>query len=169
MVAASKIASAWDNGLRCPNRSSHKSPRYGKHYTVEEIHDIFSPSEESVDAVRAWLESAGIAPERVSQSVNKQWLQFDADAEEVENLLQTKYYVYSHSMTGKSHVATDEYVSPRQLFPDVMWLMVQSDTMSRKRSASTLITSPPGSSCSRSAARGRPSMRSAASRTPSPR
>lgn len=97
-----------DGGLHCPNRSHHKSPRYGKHYTVEEVHDIFAPSEESVDAVRAWLESAGIAPERVSQSVNKQWLQFDADAEEVENLLQTEYYVYSHSVTGKSHVATDE-------------------------------------------------------------
>lgn len=52
----------------------------------------------------------GIAGHRVSQSVNKQWLQFDAEAEEVENLLRTEYYLYSHQGTGKSHIACQEYV-----------------------------------------------------------
>lgn len=61
-----------------------------------------------MDDVRAWLESAGISADRISQSVNKQWLQFDADAAEVEKLFRTKYYLYSHSGTGRSHVACRE-------------------------------------------------------------
>lgn len=75
---------------------------------MDEVHDLFAPSQDSVDSVRAWLESAGIDPDRISQSTNKQWLQFDADADEAERLLRTEYYVHSHSGTGKSHVACGE-------------------------------------------------------------
>ena len=72
------------------------------------MHDLFAPTQKSVDDVRSWLESAGIAKDRITQSVNKQWIQFDADAEELEKLLHTEYYVYSHSETGRSHVACRE-------------------------------------------------------------
>jgi len=84
------------------------SSRYGQYYTAEEIHDLFAPSKETVDSVRDWLENMGIAGHRISQSTNKQWLQFDADAEEVESLLNTEYYVYEHQETGKNHVACRE-------------------------------------------------------------
>jgi hypothetical protein len=33
-----------------------------------------------VDAVHEWLVSAGVTVEKISQSVNKQWMQFDASA-----------------------------------------------------------------------------------------
>ena len=82
--------------------------RYGKHMTESEIHDLFAPSQERVDNVRSWLESSGIASHRISQSTNKQWIQFDADADEVERLLRTEYYIYSHEKTGRSHVACRE-------------------------------------------------------------
>lgn len=72
------------------------------------MHDLFAPSQSSVDEVRAWVKSAGIAADRISQSANKQWLQFDANAEEVERLLRTKYSLFSHSETGRSHVACRE-------------------------------------------------------------
>ena len=88
--------------------SNPKSSRYGKYYTAEEIHDLFAPTKESVDSVRDWLESMGIAGHRISQSVNKQWIQFDAKADEVEELLRTEYYIHSHEETGKSHVACRE-------------------------------------------------------------
>lgn len=73
-----------------------------------DVHDLFAPSQESVDRVRGWLESSGIAAGRISQSVNKQWMQFDADAEELEKLVRAEYYIYSHSETGRSHVACRE-------------------------------------------------------------
>ena len=63
-----------------------------------------------MDAVRDWLEGAGIARHRISQSVNKQWMQFDAETSELEALLHTKYHVYKHHSTGKANFACDEYV-----------------------------------------------------------
>ena len=101
------------NQCRCTantrlSRSNPDSNRYGKHLSIDEVHDLFAPSEKSVEDVRYWLESAGIAGHRISQSVNKQWIQFDADAKELEKLLHTEYYVYSHTETGRSHVACRE-------------------------------------------------------------
>lgn len=85
-----------------------KSAKYGQFFSPEAIHDLFAPAQKSVDSVRDWLESMGIPGHRVSQSTNKQWLQFDANPDEVENLLQTEYYTYDHEDTGRSHVACQE-------------------------------------------------------------
>ena len=69
---------------------------------------MFAPKQESVDTVREWLESSGIEPHRISQSVNKQWMQFDATPAEAEDLLKTEYYVYEHTSTGSTHIGCDE-------------------------------------------------------------
>ncbi|KAL9614182.1 MAG: hypothetical protein Q9167_001334 [Letrouitia subvulpina] len=92
--------------------SNPLSAKYGKHYTAEEVHEIFAPSKGSVDSVRSWLESTGVHPERISQSTNKQWLQFDAATEEVERLLDTEYYHFEHLDSGKSNIACDGYSVP---------------------------------------------------------
>ncbi|KAL5329892.1 hypothetical protein ACEPPN_003412 [Leptodophora sp. 'Broadleaf-Isolate-01'] len=68
------------------------SKKYGQHYSAEEVADIFAPSQKTVDAVHEWLVSAGIAAEKISQSVNKQWMQFDASAFDLESLLGTKLF-----------------------------------------------------------------------------
>lgn len=73
------------------------------------MHDLFAPSQESVDGVRSWLESSGVAPNRISQSTNKQWIQFDAAADELEKLLEAEYYLYTHTETARDHVACREY------------------------------------------------------------
>lgn len=88
--------------------SGHDSPKYGQWYSPEEIVDLFAPSEDSVAAVRGWLEGAGVDAERISLSANKQWIQFDAPADEVENLFKTKYHVYEHQASGKKSVACEE-------------------------------------------------------------
>ncbi|RHZ61276.1 Tripeptidyl-peptidase sed1 [Aspergillus turcosus] len=95
--------------------SDPSSSRYGQYFSVEEVHDLFAPSQETVDQVRTWLESEGISPDRISQSSNKQWLQFDASAGEVERLLRTEYYLYEHEGTGKSHIACREYHVPQSV------------------------------------------------------
>ncbi|KAJ5604369.1 hypothetical protein N7510_009523 [Penicillium lagena] len=91
------------------------SPNYGQHLSVEEVHDLFAPAKDSVDGVRSWLEESGIPADRISQSVNKQWIQFDADAEEVEKLIKAEYYMYSHAETGNSHIVCREYHVPHHL------------------------------------------------------
>lgn len=77
--------------------------------SVSDVHNMFAPSAKSVDAVLSWLESAGIATDRISQSTNKQWIQFDAKANELEELLLTEYFIYFNSETHRSHIACREY------------------------------------------------------------
>lgn len=86
--------------------SRHDSPKYGKHYTADEIEDIFAPSKDTVDAVSAWLRSVGI--QGFGQSVNKQWMQVDLKVEELESLLKTKYHEFEHVGSGDVHLACDE-------------------------------------------------------------
>lgn len=75
---------------------------------MEEIHNIFAPQQNTVETVKSWLHESGIAAHRVSQSVNKQWLQFDATASEVEALIKAEYYNYAHYGTGKTNIGCDE-------------------------------------------------------------
>ena len=75
---------------------------------MEQVHELFAPQQETVEAVSAWLQESGIAAHRISQSVNKQWLQFDATTSEVEELIKTEYYNYAHYGTGKTNIGCDE-------------------------------------------------------------
>ncbi|PMD36236.1 subtilisin-like protein [Hyaloscypha variabilis F] len=92
--------------------SKHDSPRYGQHYTAEEVAEIFAPSKDAVDSILEWLLSAGIPAEKISQSVNKQWMQFDASTLELESLLKTEYHAYEHVETGKTSIACEKYHVP---------------------------------------------------------
>ncbi|KAG9234614.1 putative alkaline serine protease AorO [Amylocarpus encephaloides] len=95
--------------------SSHDSPRYGKHYTPEEIVDLFAPSKTTSDAIIDWLVSEGIEADSISQSANKQWMQFDTEACTLESLLKTEYHVYEHAHNGKATIACDEYHVPSNI------------------------------------------------------
>ena len=95
--------------------SDPASSKYGQHYSADEIVELFAPAHDTVSAIRTWLENSGIAPHRISQSVNKQWLQFDADVDEAEKLFKTKYYNYQHGPTGRSSIACDEYHVPAHI------------------------------------------------------
>ncbi|KAJ0109613.1 hypothetical protein J7T55_014175 [Diaporthe amygdali] len=93
-------------------RSNPLSPYYGQRMTPREVIDFFAPPKESVEVVRDWLVASGINVTRISQSVNKQWIQFDATTAEVENLLVTDYYYWEHSPTGSENIAAEEYHIP---------------------------------------------------------
>ncbi|KAI2789280.1 Tripeptidyl-peptidase sed1 [Penicillium oxalicum] len=95
--------------------SDPSSSKYGKYMTEAEVHDFFAPGQKAIEDVRSWLESSGISGDRVSHSVNKQWLQFEASTEELEALLRTEYRLYSHAHTGRSHIACREYHIPRSV------------------------------------------------------
>ena len=132
-----------DNGPTLLDEVSNPdSPRYGEHYTMEEIHDIFAPTSESVEGVKGWLQDSGVHPDRVSQSVNKQWIQFDAPVHEVENLLQTEYFHYEHLASGKSNIGCDRYHVPGYLTEHVDYitpgLKLLTPSMSRNGDRKTL-------------------------------
>ena len=75
---------------------------------MDDIRELFAPQQNTVETVSSWLQESGIEANRISQSVNKQWLQFDATASEVEALIKTEYYNYAHYGTGKTNIGCDE-------------------------------------------------------------
>lgn len=88
--------------------SDPESGKYAQYYTAEEVHDMFAPAKATVDAVHEWLLAAGIDPERITQSVNKQWIQLDMKTSEAEDLLQTEYHMFEHAPSGKMSIACDQ-------------------------------------------------------------
>ncbi|KAI1337368.1 subtilisin-like protein [Xylariaceae sp. FL0016] len=95
--------------------SDPQSKNYGKHLSAEDVVDFFSPSETTIRAVKDWLVSAGIPSHSISQSDNKQWIQFDAPTSQVEDLLLTDYHVWEHQETGVRNIACDEYHVPKHV------------------------------------------------------
>ena len=86
--------------------SDPSSPRYGRHYTTDEVTELFKPSTRTVEQIGEWLKAAGV--KHFSHSVNKQWMQLDLKVEELESLLRTKYFEYEHVTSGNLHIACEE-------------------------------------------------------------
>jgi tripeptidyl-peptidase-1 len=108
--------STCSNNANVPGSSHPESPKYGKYWTQEEIHDLFAPAEETVEAVREWLQMFGIHDSRIVHSDNKGWLAFDATVEEAEKLLRTKYYEHEHRRSSSVRVGCDVYGIPTFVF-----------------------------------------------------
>jgi tripeptidyl-peptidase-1 len=80
------------------------SPSYGKHWSATQVAEHFAPSQDTIDAVRAWLAEEGVHPDRIRLSFAKNWIEFNATATEAEALIQAEYQVYKHRQTGHTHV-----------------------------------------------------------------
>ena len=91
------------------------SSGYAKHWTAEQVADYFAPAEETIEAVKEWLHSSGIHPDRIAHSDNKGWLAFDATAAEMEDLLHTEYYAYEHAEQGTTATSCEQYHVPKHV------------------------------------------------------
>lgn len=91
--------------------SSHPdSANYGRHWTAEQVHEMYAPSEDSVQTVRNWLVESGVDDGAIIHSDNKGWLAMNLPAWQVEDLFQTEYHEHVHSTSGVVKVGSDEYV-----------------------------------------------------------
>lgn len=91
--------------------SHPESPRYGQHFSAEEVADMFAPAKESVDAVKAWLLGSGIAEEDVVHYHNKGWLAIDMPASHAEELFGAEYH--EHDLAEDNmRIGCDEYYLP---------------------------------------------------------
>lgn len=95
--------------------SHPESPNFGNHWTAKQVAEAFAPTDETVTSVLDWLAETGISPDRVKQSQGLNWLHTEVTVEEAENLLRTKYHKYTHTRTGQTHVACEEYSIPEQI------------------------------------------------------
>lgn len=91
------------------------SPKYGQHWSSDEIISAFSPSEETIDTVTAWLVESGISSERITHSDNKAWFAFDITVEEAEKLLHTQYFHDGAEDDQGSRVGCNEYHLPKHI------------------------------------------------------
>jgi tripeptidyl-peptidase I len=73
-----------------------ESPTYGQHWSPEQVADYFAPSDASISSVESWLSGTGLHPDRIRVSPSKGWIEVNATVAEVEDLLNTEYYVYTH-------------------------------------------------------------------------
>jgi len=90
-------------------RSHPASPNFGKHWSAEEVHEMFSPSEYAIQTVREWLVSAGIQDKSIVHSDNKGWFALDIPAWQAEDLFKTEYHEHIHSDSGNVRVGCDGY------------------------------------------------------------
>ncbi|RFU77605.1 protease s8 tripeptidyl peptidase [Trichoderma arundinaceum] len=95
--------------------SDPTSSNYGKHWTKQQVAEMFEPSKETIETVKRWLGSSGITTDRIQHSRGSGWLAFNASVAEAENLLQTEYYSYDHSIESRSAIGCDEYQLPHQV------------------------------------------------------
>lgn len=86
--------------------------RYGQHLSLEQINELISPLEESVEAVRGWLNENGVRPHQIIESPARDWVSFSIPVEQAETLLDTQYGLYRNERTGEHLVRTDRYSLP---------------------------------------------------------
>jgi tripeptidyl-peptidase-1 len=86
------------------NRSHPDSENYGKHWTAQEVHEMFAPEEETVDNIKSWLIDFGIHGARIVHSENKGWIAVDVTVEEAEALLLTEFHEHEHQYSSKATV-----------------------------------------------------------------
>lgn len=121
--------------------SDPESPDYGKHYTPEQVVELFKPSDESADVVKKWLVTAGVPEKSIFVPKSQGWVSFDSTVEQLEDILQTKYHTYHHARTDQEHIGTDHYSLPEHVSKHVDFVQ-PAVTFQRKRSATKKPVSP---------------------------
>ncbi|KAJ5814568.1 hypothetical protein N7474_006345 [Penicillium riverlandense] len=94
--------------------SNPASANYGKYWDADKIVRTFAPSQSTVDKVKSWLTQSGIAADRISLTQSGGWLSLDISVAEAENLLGTKYHVFTHPKLG-NQIACESYSVPAHL------------------------------------------------------
>ncbi|CAJ2502332.1 Uu.00g097260.m01.CDS01 [Anthostomella pinea] len=99
------------------------SPNFGKHWTAEEVANVFSPHPDTKNAVVNWLVDSGVDRSRLSLSKGHNWVQFDGTVEEAENLFATEYWHFEHVENGGHRLAVDAYSLPEHVQKHVDFVM----------------------------------------------
>lgn len=87
--------------------------RYGQHLSASDIHDMITPSQETQDLVKEWLEEHGIT-NGVHNSA-KDFIHLVIPIEKAESLLQTSYSTFKHASSGHTISRAPEWSLPQHL------------------------------------------------------
>lgn len=135
-LAQSKVEDGYDHLL---DISNPQSEAYGRHWTTEEIHAKFAPSDAATEGVLSWLHEHGHVREHVASSASNGWLALDMSVREAERLLATEYYEQENG-DGSVVIVCDEYEPPTE---QASWILTPVGIIFQPISAVTLTTSLP--------------------------
>ncbi|KAH8089885.1 subtilisin-like protein, partial [Cristinia sonorae] len=139
--------------------------RYGQHLSVEEIKELNTPHQDSVDAVTEWLAAHGLHGDLLQRSTAGDSFKVKVPVSVAEKLMKTEYHVWEHSDSGKLTIRTTEYsvpssvhehidfIQPTTLFslpPTPELISKRTGALSRKANDTTLpvsALSAPSSGC----------------------
>ncbi|KAF7976404.1 hypothetical protein HWV62_6801 [Athelia sp. TMB] len=91
------------------------SPTFGSHMSAAEVNAAFAPSRKTLHSVVDWLAGAGISKERLRLTHNQAWVELNATAAQVEELLNTEYHLYVHAETGAEQIGCHSYSVPAHI------------------------------------------------------
>ncbi|CCE31770.1 related to Tripeptidyl-peptidase I precursor [Claviceps purpurea 20.1] len=121
-LAATGLASPSDYHVLHEKRDANKptssdpgSPDYGKHYTTDQIINLFAPKQESIDVVKAWLVESGVPADSISLSKSRGWLMFNSSVSKLETLVKADYHVFENVHSRSEHIGTEEYSLPAKV------------------------------------------------------
>lgn len=110
-LAQSNLEKGYGHLMDISDPTSH---RYGKHWTVDDIHREFAPSSTTHEIVTAWLESHGFHNDHIATVTSKGWIGLNMPARDAERLFGTQYYEHEDT-NGDISVQCDEYHVPSHL------------------------------------------------------
>ena len=94
--------------------------RYGKHLSKEEVDELIAPSSATVETLEAWLTYHGVDPgSSFSRTDAGDWVTLAIPIGKVEKMLNAKYSMYKHVVTGETIVRTMGYHLPSALHEHV--------------------------------------------------
>ena len=90
--------------------SDPKSESYGKHWTYEQVHELLTPSETSLDAVHRWLRRSHIKDEDISRiTPNGDFIEVKTTIGNANHMLNTKFGYWKHEKADLKHIRVEEH------------------------------------------------------------
>ncbi|EKM58692.1 uncharacterized protein PHACADRAFT_207479 [Phanerochaete carnosa HHB-10118-sp] len=95
------------------NVSTPGSLAYGEHLSKEDVEKFAAPTAQTSDAVKAWLNHAGVNATPISAAGD--WLSIALPVNQANKLFDADFAIYTHSETGKQTIRTMKYSIPTEL------------------------------------------------------
>ncbi|KIJ54290.1 hypothetical protein M422DRAFT_775435 [Sphaerobolus stellatus SS14] len=95
--------------------SDPNHPRYGNHMSKEEVDAFVAPLPETVSAVEEWLRSHDIDPSACDRTTAGDWLHVTVPVSKAEVMLNAKYQVFRHKVSGDYSARTLSWSLPRKV------------------------------------------------------
>ena len=114
--------------------SDPDSINYGQFLTNQEVNDLVAPSVETISKVTTWLSNNAAIDTTIEATPNKDFLHVDTTIAEAEQLINGKYWTYTHKATGRTItrlapgtkyslpedvVSSIDFVGPTLTFPPI--------------------------------------------------